>query len=117
MQKHAAQRLSALLVILGIGQALRAILTGLPLLPAMLWPAMFVALGLSSIFGSRPAAKALGYMLAVGAALNLLALLAGPVPLLGLIVSVVWSLCALYTARFLFRVTAQISETDPGSPS
>ena len=104
-----SQPLSRLALTLLIGvigsRLLIGLLSGAPLLPTLVWPALLAALSFSALSGKKLAAKALGYvLLALGAFSFLAPALVGRFgSILELVVASLWGTAAIGTGVYLLK--------------
>lgn len=77
-----------------------------PLLPALLWPALFAALSLSALLGKQSAARALGYVLYIAGVLSLMLPLVAAQSVFGIATLLIWGVLAIGTARYIFKSEA-----------
>ncbi|AKJ29717.1 hypothetical protein [Caldimonas brevitalea] len=103
MVNSAPRPLVALLALVIFSKVLLIALSNGPHFPAVLWPALFAALGLSALFGKQWAATALTYLLYAAGVLSLLLPLFAAQSALGLAARICWAGLAIATATYISK--------------
>ena len=107
MFKEAPRPFVILLALVIASKGALVLVSGGPLFPGLLWPALFTALGLSALFGKQSAATTLGYVFYAVGVLSLLLAVVGTVQTtFGIVTSVLWGALTVGTARYMFKSQA-----------
>ena len=104
MFRGAPRTLVILLALVITSKVIFIALSNGPLLPRIIWPALFAALSLSALFGKRSAATMLGYLFyGIGALSLLLVVMGSDHSVFGIVTSAIWGVLVIGTARYIFK--------------